>query len=123
MFWGDLKEKPSPYLGGQTPRHAMQTLGTEWGRELIHPDLWTNVWKNKVQTGLDQVVTEDLRHKNEAEAVRSLGGKVIRIMRPGTTLGLHSSEREYERISVDHIVFNDSTPERMLEILLETLKL
>ena len=36
---GDLKEKPCSLLLGKTPRHAMQTLGIEWGRNLIHPDI------------------------------------------------------------------------------------
>jgi hypothetical protein len=29
---GDLKEQPCQLLAGHTPRRAMQTLGTEWGR-------------------------------------------------------------------------------------------
>ena len=38
---GDLKEHPCPLLRGKTPRYAMQTLGDEWGRQLISADLWT----------------------------------------------------------------------------------
>ena len=29
MIDGDLKEAPTPLLEGRTPRHAMQTLGTD----------------------------------------------------------------------------------------------
>ena len=38
---GDLKEVPCDMLLGQTPRHAMQTLGTEWGRGCIGGEFWT----------------------------------------------------------------------------------
>ena len=41
---GDLKEVPCELLGGKTPRHAMQTLGTEWGRDLISQNLWVKAW-------------------------------------------------------------------------------
>jgi hypothetical protein len=36
---GDRKEVPCDLLGGKSPRWAMQTLGTEWGRKLIGDDL------------------------------------------------------------------------------------
>lgn len=77
MVNGDLKEVPTPYLSGRSPREAMQTLGTEWGRGL-HPDLWVNVWKNKVEG--KKVAVDDMRFANEAAAVRELGGFVIEIV-------------------------------------------
>ena len=117
MFWGDLKEVPSAYLGGRTPRHAMQTLGTEWGRKTINWDFWKNVWHNKVQQELDQIVVDDVRFENEVQAIRNFGGKVIRIMRKGTTIGLHSSEREYEKINCDWVLTNDESPQNMLDLL------
>lgn len=40
---GDLKEAPCDLLCGQTPRHAMVTLGTEWGRDMIGGDFWTEI--------------------------------------------------------------------------------
>jgi hypothetical protein len=35
---GPHKHDPTNY-GGKSPRELMQTLGTEWGRELIDPDI------------------------------------------------------------------------------------
>ena len=35
---GALKEVPCELLGGKTPRYAMQTLGTEWGRDTDQQD-------------------------------------------------------------------------------------
>lgn len=90
---GALKEVPRP--DGKTPRHAMQTLGTEWGRDCMGKDFWVNIWKERAATGL--IVVDDCRFANEANAVRSMGGVVIRLEGRGGIKGAHSSERmEFE---------------------------
>jgi hypothetical protein len=48
MTSGDLKEVPVDCLDGQTPRRAMQLLGTEWGRTLS-ADLWINAWRRAAE--------------------------------------------------------------------------
>lgn len=84
MVSGDLKEVPTEILSGRTPREAMQTLGTEWGRSL-HPDFWVNIWKSSVERyrklgALEKVCVDDMRFPNEAKAVREMGGFVIEIV-------------------------------------------
>jgi len=82
----DLKREPCDLLGGQTPTHAMQTLGFEWGRQLIHPDIWLNIWREKVINVLangGRVVTDDVRFANESTATWQLGGKLINIVEGG----------------------------------------
>jgi hypothetical protein len=93
---GDYKEEPCPFLKGRTPRHAMQTLGSDWGREMIHPEIWIEAWQQRtlglLNRGLD-VVIDDCRFENEAEAVRKLGGKIVEVT--GRSKGLskkHKSE-------------------------------
>lgn len=92
---GSLKETPCDLLGGKTPRWAMQSLGTEWGRDLIAPDLWIRAWQHavsQVPAGVP-IVVDDVRFPNEAEAVRTNGGVIVRIDRPGAgTASVHSSE-------------------------------
>ena len=79
---GGDKESPDPWLGGNTPRHAMQTLGTEWGRKCMGEDFWIQVWERAVGTsGAQRIVVDDCRFTNEAEAVRKLGGVVIGLRR------------------------------------------
>ncbi|MFI3902626.1 deoxynucleotide monophosphate kinase [Ochrobactrum sp. S1502_03] len=85
---GDLKEVPD--ASGQTPRHAMQTLGTEWGRKCMGEDFWINIWRERV-TGAT-AVTDDCRFANEADAVRSVGGIVVMLKGRGGINSAHSSE-------------------------------
>ena len=96
MIDGDAKEVPTRYLGGATPRRAMQTLGTEWGRALAL-DLWVEMWAASI-VGLDRVVADDVRFENEAAAIRALGGSVVLICRPGLVrlAGGHVSEAGVE---------------------------
>src|SRR5690348_5804357 len=42
MIEGDLKEVPSDHMMQRSPRYFMQRIGTEFGRELINPDLWVD---------------------------------------------------------------------------------
>lgn len=93
---GVMKEEPDPFLCGRTPRRAMQTLGTEWGRDCIARDLWTRAWTQRVLSLLNRgmdVVADDCRFANEAEAVRALEGRVIRIIGRDRGIGAaHVSE-------------------------------
>lgn len=41
MIEGDRKEVAAAELSGCTPRRFMQALGTEFGRDTIHAELWT----------------------------------------------------------------------------------
>ncbi|OYY32778.1 MAG: hypothetical protein B7Y57_30060 [Rhodospirillales bacterium 35-66-84] len=78
---GHLKESPCDLLGGKTPRQAMQWLGTEWGRDMIAPDLWTRAWNAAAKA--PRIVADDVRFANEADAIRARGGLVVEIQRPG----------------------------------------
>jgi hypothetical protein len=72
MVEGDLKEVATDYLGGHTPRFAMQTLGTEWGRDLIGKNFWVGTAMRRAE-GRPSVVT-DVRFPNEVAAVENAGG-------------------------------------------------
>ncbi len=83
---GKLKEEPDHILGGTSPRRAMQTLGGEWGRDMVRNDLWVSLWKRDAQRKLNaglSLVVDDLRYPNEADAIRELGGEIWMI--EGTT--------------------------------------
>lgn len=81
---GALKEVPCEMLGGKTPRYAMQTLGTEWGRDTISKTLWVDAWRREVETLLDwgyDVVTDDCRFDNELDEALKLGASVVKLTR------------------------------------------
>jgi hypothetical protein len=103
---GHLKETPSALLAGRTPRHAMETLGTEWGRDLIHPHLWTTIWIRRVTPGT-LVVADDVRFESEELAVRSLGGVVWRINRDGHEADAHRSTHYIDEMDVDGEIYNN----------------
>jgi hypothetical protein len=107
---GDLKETPCAKLGGKTPRHAMQTLGTEWGRNLIWNELWTDALRRTAEMALAcgaDVVVDDLRFPNEVKLIKELGGHVICIERIGTGGVAHSSEQQM--LSPDITIQNNSS--------------
>jgi hypothetical protein len=117
---GSRKNTPSEILGGRTPREAMQSLGTEWGRDLVSPTLWLDVVKRQVADASDRsVVIDDVRFPNEAIAIREMGGVVVRIDRPELETIVPRRSREdhvSEAVSfqVDHVILNDSTLEDFL---------
>lgn len=123
---GDLKETPLPQLGGKTPRFALQSLGTEWGRNMIDVDLWVRIAMHQIGITTDlgmKVVVDDLRLPNEYEALAALSNSIlVKIVRPGETpYSAHGSEGLLEDHTFDFTIINNSTPEalyRMVENVL-----
>lgn len=108
MIEGDLKEVESDYLAGRTPRYVMQTIGTEWGRDLVGTDLWVNCALNRAAT-LPQAVITDVRFPNECDAVQQRGGSVFLISAcaGGVSTDAHESEAHIDNLPVDAVFFND----------------
>lgn len=67
---------------GVSLRHLLQTLGTDWGRQQIHSDLWLLCARAffEQSRGLD-VVIDDVRFENEAALIREMGGMIIHLRR------------------------------------------
>lgn len=104
---GREKMLPLNHFGGCTPRHIMQTLGTDWGRRMIHSDIWTNAWRQSAAKVVGPIVVDDVRFPNEAAAIRAEGGVLWRINRPGQMIGDHASERVMREINTDETFVND----------------
>jgi len=104
------KEVIIPELG-VSARWLMKSLGTEWGRDTIHTDIWA-MWMSKrlVTETNDHLVFEDIRFENEAALIRSLGGLIIHVKRPCLiSLDDHASEAGINRYSDDTFILNNST--------------
>ena len=111
------KEEPHPLLCGMTPRHALQTLGTEWGRDMIGGDIWVNIVKDRIEKFdyySQRVVIDDVRFKNEVAMIEELNelpnhrGLVIYISRKETANAgdQHQSEMEVLKLSNDFTIQN-----------------
>jgi hypothetical protein len=106
-----LKEQPIPWLG-KSPRELLQTLGTEWGRQMVNQDIWIKLAMRRAAE-YERVAITDVRFENEAEAIRHAGGQVWLVERPGAGLagaaGGHSSEAGIPDHLVNQVVRNIGT--------------
>jgi len=113
-----LKGEPVPEVGGFTPRTLMQTIGTEWGREVMHEDFWITLALHRINTAIKKgygVVYDDLRYENEANMVRAFGGAVVGIRGRKTLLddtsAAHASETQHPE--PDFWIENDGAEEKL----------
>lgn len=114
----DRVAKEAPIDGlGVSPRRLLQTLGTDWGRDQIKPDLWVMIWQRRTLSATRSgcsVITDDCRFPDEAERVRELGGLVIRLIRPqaaSIAASDHRSEAGCGRVSCT--IVNDGPREQL----------
>lgn len=109
MMEGHLKEVPAPWLNGRTPRHAMQYLGTSWGRELIDENLWVDTERDHLPKS-GRFVCDDCRFPNEAAMIRSVGGKIVQVVRPsGFLIASAGHESEAHALEPDYMLINTGT--------------
>jgi len=127
QLFGDKKEEPSDLLCGRTPRHAMQTLGTEWGRDLIHPDLWVRATMFELHRALQAwepsepmlIVIDDVRFENEVKALKRAGAIFWHVRREGCHFSEHASEAGVAPERLDRILNNDGNIEGFRELVRE----
>lgn len=107
---GDLKEVPSRWLGGRTPRYALQSLGTGWGRDMMDKRFWVDATDDRINAMDGPVVITDVRLPNEVEFVMESGGAVYRVNRPGLDIPVdeHISERLVGELQVTADILNDA---------------
>ena len=110
-YLNEAKEQRIPEVD-TTARHLLRTLGTEWGRQCVHPDIWAMCWRRKADYFLKRgsaVISDDVRFPNEARAIKELGGEVWCVVRQEATGDTaHASEGALSDFSFDRRVENDS---------------
>lgn len=116
-------------------RALMVNYGTEVRRK-DNKDYWVNrwqdgiindVWKDGEEIRLSKaklLVTDDVRFRNEAEAIKRHEGIIIHLVRPDiTTGGDHKSETEQLEIEADYTIeCEPGNPQKMYKELDEILK-
>lgn len=156
----DFKETPIPELGNKTPRDLMISLGTEWGREMVDP----NVWSTTLFTNYKKIVgyapgnyycicgncakgffgdkravrceecsvfypnwiVTDTRFPDEAEAIKTKGGILLRINRfpQRVIVNEHISETALDDYKDwDCVISNDGTQMDLIEKVIEFMNI
>ena len=72
QLYGKLKDVIDNRYGC-TPRHMLQTLGTEWGRVLIDGNTWVIAMQGYLEEMGGTFIIPDIRFENEAALVRKYG--------------------------------------------------
>lgn len=137
QVYGDLKEVVDARYQ-ITPREIMQNMGAivrkvhveTWIRKTFdtiyaaergeYVTLHTEALRDYRETASDthKWCITDVRHVNEAEAVRAAGGKIIKIHRPSMPLDQFSndaSETAIDDIDPDFLIVNDGSLEQLGE--------
>jgi hypothetical protein len=112
-----FKEQVIPWLG-KSPRQLLQTLGTDWGRDMVSRDVWLKIGARRIQSGY-RVVVRDVRFDDEAEMIRDeFGGVIWETIRPGaaTCVG-HVSEAGISRRLIDRTLVNAGTLDEFREVV------
>lgn len=122
-FEGDRKEQPLTWLE-RSPRQLMQSMGTEWARNTVHPDVWVKLaeqnldYMSKALGAVIGFVISDVRFENEAHLIRRRGGTVIHIGRDNAqAVSPHISEAGVAVRQDDLILRNNGTVDEFLRSL------
>lgn len=120
-----------------TPRLLLQLLGTECGRQIIHPNVWVNALMSKYEASVPYPafkrlmgditrkdkefpswIITDMRFPNELKAVKDRKNSLtLRIERPNNSLlknEEHISETALDNEIFDEVIINDGTIENLI---------
>lgn len=104
-----------------TVRKLLQTLGTEWGREIVDESFWIKLAENEIKKLKNQffsqtnIVIGDVRFISEAKWITAKTGKVISVKRDVVVNHFgyekHSSERDLNAIDdiADYTIDNSKS--------------
>jgi hypothetical protein len=106
-------------------RKFLQNLGVA-AREVMGENVWVDLALDGTYGGQDRVVVTDVRFENEAHAIALMGGKLVKVSRPGFgPANQHVSETGLEDYEWDYELQNngslDDLPAKVASML-EALK-
>jgi hypothetical protein len=110
----EQRARPHPLLGGKSPRYALSTLGTDWGRNMITPDLWANTLKARIEDYREAnprpapIVIDDLRFPDDWAVVQQFSGIILTIRRPEKEISRTPFARFYYKMRLNQITLGRS---------------
>lgn len=98
-------------------RDFLKRFGTEMGRDVFGNDFWVDQLLPMKEWPVAQAdkryhgnrCVTDCRFANEMGRIKSLGGHIIRVERPGLVSDGHRSEEVPESWMIDYTIHNDGT--------------
>jgi hypothetical protein len=105
---GDRKDTPDPELCWKTPRGLQRYLISDFGRKFVGPGFWCGLWKREVMGVDGDVLADDVLRADEAAVIRSLGGEIWKVFRPGLKPD-EATEATQRGIEEDHLLMNATT--------------
>jgi hypothetical protein len=97
-------------------RDLLRTLGTEWGRDHVHPDVWLKCWLARYHqiksTTAFPIVVDDVRFPNEAELIIEQGGELWEVRRSdaeATHKSTHRSDGGLVGFSFNRTIHNNGS--------------
>jgi hypothetical protein len=84
------KDEAASVLFGRSYRYLAQTLGTEWGRNMVGNSIWVDIAERRLQNQL--TIISDVRFEDEAALCRK-HGLLIHVRRANLKTDLSSSEQ------------------------------
>lgn len=116
-----------------TYRQLLQEVGTDAIRNVIHPNAWINAvmkdYKGKliydeatVKTLIEpNWIITDVRFPNEAQAIRNVAGKIIKVIKNRTDNSDHESERSVLYVEADYTIVNNGTIDDLIKAVKDVL--
>lgn len=99
----------------KTPRDLLQVLGTECGRNTLHPDIWVFSTMSNYTSDKDWIIS-DLRFPNEMKSIGDTNGLCIRINRPSKgEADTHESETALDNAVFDYVIENDGSIDKLMD--------
>lgn len=113
-----LKNERIEWLG-KSPREIMQSLGTDWGRAMVHDDLWLKIMQHKIaHSPFDRLIIDDCRFDNEAAFIKATGGTIVQLHRTGIERNdPHSSESGISGHLVEHVIDAGNVNQAAIDII------
>jgi len=128
--WQDRGKKSAPidWLSAERDislRYLLETLGTEWGREMICSDLWARIAEKRYRESEAGLVIRDVRFPNEVDWIDRLGGTLVHIIRPNhfnpEANPNHPSNKPLSIRDYDKVIMNDADLDTLRNRVLKCL--